>query len=345
MAQIISSLSNANLAWLYYKRYYQEVDFTKYKEEEKEKKNKADKSNKELMESVNETITARTVDNSTANAKAFGSVPVNPLYSKYLYTSYPGLLTGSGYSHETGKEGETKIGFFFDHATGMPCLPGHSIKGMLHSYFPQWHNNDVMYKKEKQEYILKCLKSLEGFNPKTSFQIFLDKANIKNIPDCNAELFVRLLETIIFDGKKPKVSKGEWLAKNGNYEYESLSIYERDIFHDAYICDGGKGYKILGMDAITPHPDPLKNPKPLIFIKVLPNVNWQFQFHLKDNLISSEDKLFLFEQLITTFGIGAKTNVGYGQLKTISHLDRQTTNKHPIQVKKLTLSANQNMQN
>ncbi|MDP3829957.1 MAG: RAMP superfamily CRISPR-associated protein, partial [Ignavibacteriaceae bacterium] len=49
-----------------------------------------------------------------------------------LTTIYPGLLIGSGYNHEIGnQENELKLGFFFDYTTGLPCIPGSSVKGVL----------------------------------------------------------------------------------------------------------------------------------------------------------------------------------------------------------------------
>ncbi|MEZ4966913.1 MAG: RAMP superfamily CRISPR-associated protein [Saprospiraceae bacterium] len=56
-------------------------------------------------------------------------------HSFRLKTTYPGLLIGSGYQHETGAEGELKLGFFFDHTSGLPVIPGSSVKGVLRSVF------------------------------------------------------------------------------------------------------------------------------------------------------------------------------------------------------------------
>ena len=53
-----------------------------------------------------------------------------------LTTTYPGLLSGVGISHETGKLGEFKLGFSFDHTTGLPYLPGSTVKGNLRHVFP-----------------------------------------------------------------------------------------------------------------------------------------------------------------------------------------------------------------
>lgn len=53
-----------------------------------------------------------------------------------LYTTYPGLLIGSGNEHHLAKDGALKLGFSFDHVTGLPYIPGSSVKGMLRACFP-----------------------------------------------------------------------------------------------------------------------------------------------------------------------------------------------------------------
>ena len=99
-----------------------------------------------------------------------------------------------------------------------------------------------------------------------------------------------------------------------------LPMRLRDIFLDAFIKEGDSNSKILGTDSITPHGDnPLKNPIPLAFLKVLPNVTFQFQFLLQPSVLKEDFtvdarlKRDAFEQILATFGVGAKTNVGYGQ--------------------------------
>jgi CRISPR-associated protein Cmr6 len=52
-----------------------------------------------------------------------------------LYTTYPGLLIGSGYAHSTNTTGDASIGFYFDHTTGLPTIPGSSVKGVMRSVF------------------------------------------------------------------------------------------------------------------------------------------------------------------------------------------------------------------
>lgn len=103
------------------------------------------------------------------------------------------------------------------------------------------------------------------------------------------------------------------------------SIYKRDVFFDAVIKEADKKGHILCSDSITPHGDnPLKNPVPITFLKIAPGCKLEFRFKLvpteiekdgKTLSISPEEKLDIFKEILTTVGIGAKTNVGYGQLK------------------------------
>lgn len=101
------------------------------------------------------------------------------------------------------------------------------------------------------------------------------------------------------------------------------SNYKRDIFFDAVIIEANDSRKILAPDAITPHTDgPLKNPKPITFVKIASGCTLEFRFHLEDSMvndriISKEQKLDWFKEILTTYGIGAKTNVGYGQLTVV----------------------------
>lgn len=227
-----------------------------------------------------------------------------------LCTTYPGLLSGIGYKHETKSEGELKLGFFFDHTTGLPILPGSSIKGVLRSVFPhyKWENGNPL-------------------QPLTAGADEITKGKATFIQDLFGlanELEVHRLELAIFESLDwdktaalAKAPSNEEEAVENRLEY--LPISERDIFLDAYIS--GSFYEehfILGPDALTPHGDnPLKNPTPLPFLKILPGVKFQFQFLLTDTgKINAAKKREVFEAILTTVGVGAKTNVGYGQLST-----------------------------
>lgn len=88
-----------------------------------------------------------------------------------------------------------------------------------------------------------------------------------------------------------------------------------DIFLDAVVFDGDEYGLLMGKDYITPHASPIKNPVPIFMIKILPDVRFEFRFVLDDGTLSAKEKEALFCNLLTLFGVGAKTNVGYGFLK------------------------------
>jgi len=192
-----------------------------------------------------------------------------------LQTVYPGLLVGSGYMHDIKSEKALKLGFYFDHTTGLPVIPGSSVKGVLRSAF----------KVDNGGYVQELL---DGIGVK------LDKKGI-----C-------ALEKNIFD------SAGE------------VSVYCRDKFFDAFpVATSHREGLFLADDYITPHPHPLKDPKPIRFLKVGPGVTFRFVFELhdfeKDGVkVTAEQKLALFRCILLDLGVGAKTNVGYGQFRELN---------------------------
>ncbi len=170
-----------------------------------------------------------------------------------LQVEYPGLLAGVGYPHAAGIKGEICAGCSLDYVTGLPYIPGSSIKGLLRSAFSH------------ADYIRELLE--------------------------DERIDVKKLEAQIFENS--------------------------DIFMDAYPVDGMCN-GVLEIENITPHHSTelgtLAEPTPLTFAKVRPDVIYEFRFVLKDSdLISAENKLKLFKQIILDLGIGAKTNVGFGR--------------------------------
>ena len=98
-------------------------------------------------------------------------------------------------------------------------------------------------------------------------------------------------------------------------------LFEKgNIFFDAFISAIPDNGRVFAEDYITPHKNIFKNPIPIRFLKIAPDVTFTFQFKLKDGCfknsqkISSNEKLKLFKQILLDFGIGAKRNVGYGNL-------------------------------
>lgn len=256
----------ANTGYLFYNEYYRSFSRKLWQEIVNSKTVTIDpnlsKVNKDILEAERVNPAPQTLGN----------------YQFKLKTTYPGMLLGAGYHHETGVEGEFKIGFYFDHTTGMPVIPGSSVKGVLRSAFPIRGNK---YSDERKNYIKELLKEIIG----------TEKAKV---------IDVEVLELEIFEGVKDK----------DRY----LPMSERDIFFDAFPVDL-ESDGLLSEDFITPHGDnPLKNPIPLKFLKVSPGVTFQFDFDLKDGkILTGLEKRQLFRKILLDFGIGAKTNVGYGQ--------------------------------
>lgn len=281
----------ANLSWQYYKGYYD--GFNRWTDP----KAKTDASVEKFFNGKNKLIT----DAELSVLPDAGSIHFE------LETIYPGLLTGSGYAHGAGYIGETKIGFHFDHTTGMPVIPGSSVKGTLRSVFPQFETD------KKSPWLIKNINNESEKNKAKARYIGKDLLNWQEEDDSLFSL-VHQLEQHIFEGLNVFAS-----ADRKNCVYYSL--HERDIFYDAFPVKGGgkNGKKILGMDAITPHGDnPLKNPVPLPFVKILPGVTIKFNFSLGAPPflgIGADERRVLFGKILVNAGVGAKTNVGYGQFK------------------------------
>ena len=197
-----------------------------------------------------------------------------------LYTTYPGLLIGTGTVHETGAKEELILGFSFDYTTGLPVIPGSSVKGILRSAFDE---------RAYPGYVVELLNDL------------LDN----KLPD---DFSLATLEAETF-GPRP--------AQDRESDYP---LPGQDIFHDA-VPVMGKSYtsNVFGTDTITPHTaGPYKDPVPLPFLKVLPGVCYRFDLSLQDSKgfgkITAAVKHQLFRQILLDLGVGAKTNVGYGNL-------------------------------
>lgn len=242
-----------------------------------------------------------------------------------LVVQNPGLLPGIGYPHEVGYEGELKLGFGFDHVSGLPVLPGSSVKGVLRSVFPGMdydEENPRLFKKRpdgtrqqpdakqrvKARFILRLLEALGLAVPDAM------KAD-------GGVLLAHALELSIFEG---------WDTSgffSGASAAERQPMHRHDVFFDAQPRQFGTD-ALLGRDALTPHTaGPLKNPIPLPFLKVMPGVVFAFPFRLQTTTIGDldirpEHKRRLFAEILCTVGAGAKTNVGYGQFEAENAGDR-----------------------
>lgn len=275
----------ANLGFFFQRGYYNDLKST-ILSDKSEQKTYFEKRNNDLIDS--------------SKLKCKPDFQIKESVPLSLQTIYPGLITGIGMAHATGMEGEGKLGMAFDYTSGLPYIPGSSVKGLLRSIFP-------FVQKNKDEYAEKQLAEKHQYM-KSVWDDLRSKweDNSNPLPDLEDKDFDMLAEWI-FEGKSNKVN---------------LSIYERDIFFDAQIEGDYLQKGFLGFDYITPHKEALKDPTPIKFLKILPNVSFVFYFKLSDSKLSSgkiipaKAKRMLFKEILTTVGIGAKTNVGYGQLKS-----------------------------
>ncbi|RMG18369.1 MAG: type III-B CRISPR module RAMP protein Cmr6 [Bacteroidetes bacterium] len=313
---------NGNIGWKYYKDYYHGFDFKR-----------AGKGNDTYQEDhfkpKNEAIRQLLLQDQPAGLLGLGFQGLSTLE---LETTYPGLMSGTGLSHETKSMGESKLGFAFDHTSGLPYLPASSVKGVLRSMFPQRVNRQKAPKlKEGREqryklmyYLLQQATQWDEQGLKQRLTSWLETRGIEAgyAFQLKGEAlgFIDLLELEMFEGIQPDlVEKKEELLP----ELLPQSVYARDIFFDAYPAESRKhGGRFVDFDFITPHKheddenlDPFANPTPIKFLKVLPAVVFRFQFRLKDGLLSAHQKLGLIRQMLLFHGVGAKTNVGYGQLQ------------------------------
>ena len=238
-----------------------------------------------------------------------------------LVTGDKGLLTGTGISHETSNKGEFILGLQFDYATGLPYLPGSSIKGVLRSLFPGHRRNDHklgdQYHSLRHKALAHLLGKIWGTDHETTQSELLARTQTYLKDQHAPNNYFELLERQIFDGEAPDFNTETGRQKsneNGTPKYCAVRYTDRDLFFDAYI-EKTKG-NMLAEDVITPHKKPLQDPIPLSFVKVAADVTFCFQFDLKSSvLLSADDKLKLFSEILKTFGAGAKRRHGFGELK------------------------------
>jgi CRISPR-associated protein Cmr6 len=323
-------MNTPNIGWLYFKDYYR-INNNQVQLFQNAPRQKGEQRDRYFQSHYK-------VKNAIVLSKAFNAgistqfQVLPPVEELQFTTTYPGLILGTGYIHETGELGEFKLGFFFDHATGYPCIPGSTVKGCLRSMFPQKENKEVADKKEKYNYLASVIRELTGLEGKIIERNELgEDFDQKEHP--KRKKFIDMLEREIFDGEKTVLNlDGTPKEKDSKIVYQPISVYERDIFFDGYIVSSKhpaikrstyqNSNPFIGDDYITPHinrkkPElsPFTNPIPLMFLKILPEVTIQFQFDLKDGLLTKGQKRDLFRRMLLDFGIGAKTNVGYGQFE------------------------------
>jgi len=273
----MSNPRRMNLNYLLNKAYYDEVPYEAYHKEQSEK---------ELFSKYNNTLIEQEFRLSETSIP-FADKENQPFLLK---TAYPGLLIGIGNTHDAGikysgkeKNGaEIKLGFTLDYVTGLPVIPGSTVKGVLRSMF-----------KYQPEYVAGEL-------------IKLGKEEIDLLT----------------------------LWKN---VFGSEDNYGKVVFFDAIPIFPGKNKRLFGLDNITPHPNPLKNPIPLSMLKIIPNVVFLFRFGFNywnnENNVTSELLQKVFKRILLDLGIGAKTNVGFGAMELLIDEEEKILLKSPCYLK------------
>ena len=238
-----------------------------------------------------------------------------------LTTSGQGLLLGIGNEHGTGAEykvnnkkketHEFKMGFQFDHSTGIPVITGHTLKGRLRSFFPIAYKN-----KKKKEAILNrliadikdCLSKDFNENLINTLQNALFEGKLENGEN------IKPLKRDDFLGAFPVESKHKsfsYLVPKESFDRNNKPVYNREK-NKIVITEG----TFLFDDTLAYHKYPLQDPNPIRFLKILPDVEIKFQFKLFDSGgLNADEKEKLFKYLLQKYGIGAKTASGYGQFK------------------------------
>ena len=271
--------NGANMGWLFYRDYYRDMDIDPYPIEVKDKDKDEDKdkgTDQEIrFQRKNEQLLSATLGELGEQNKQLIEA-LQPTICFDLTTTYPGLLIGSGLAHGTGMDHDLKIGLSFDYTTGLPYVAGSAVKGVLRSMFPSLAKEISKEDKLRIDYLNeKCQKNLSADEWKK-------------------------LTAMLFDANRAGTAPS------------------RVLFFDAMIIGStNQSGQILGDDFITPHKSPIKNPIPLQFLKVLPGVTFRFAFRMDNRVgeLTVEQVGALFRAILLDVGVGAKTNVGYGQFK------------------------------
>lgn len=204
----------------------------------------------------------------------------------YFVVNYPGLLIGTGTKIEftnkelDGKISNYKVGLNFDYTSGLPYIPGSSLKGTLRNFFPS--EKDILEVREAKTDIINGI---------------LKK-------DYSVEDVIKL-SSAIFEGVRTTKKLEDFLPMN-----------RRDKFIEGKILIS-KDTTVLEKDYITPHLNILKDPVPIQILKINPGTKMEILFELHDSDIdgvtmSKKEKEVLFEEILYLTGLGAKTNTGYG---------------------------------
>ncbi len=309
-----------NMFYAYYKEYFEKED---------ELAGSAAEEKEEIFKNINNRLLEVVNNHFSSTDSICNKLEEFCTHTKVLYTTYPGLIIGSGYPHMMKKiKGEIQNGFLFDYVSGIPYIQGSSVKGVIEDVFER-----AVKKKEKEDEKDKACRQAYLEYIKDLFNDWAIKEKC-TIDDDWVEHFWKCT----FAGEE---SDDRFLAMN-----------KRDIFFDAHIVGTIESSgRILGLDYITHHKvtetseeededfnlthevlpeeededfdlthEALFDPNVTTILKILPGVCFKFgmrlcKYEYKGHTIEADTKSDIFFKIIQDFGIGAKTNVGYGTLE------------------------------
>ena len=240
----------SNNSRCFYKIYFNGIDWTKENNDE---------DNKGSFERKNERITKSKLPTHEMHLPFAYDLSVENCIE--LETTYPGLIVGSGINHGSGRVGEIKLGLHLDYTSGLPTIPGSSIKGTIRSVWPLNFKHEI---------------SLLPHNDKEQKQYLSQKYE-------ESALYIQSKLKAINATKEWNIQSIENLEKwiFGSFSDESnLDSLSKIIFHDAIPVntsrvkiDNKYANRYLGIDYITPHKSHFQDPIPISFLKVLPGGN------------------------------------------------------------------------
>lgn len=251
-----------------------------------------------------------------------------------LKIGYPGLLIGLGNPHGTAFKGDIQLGMSFDYVTGLPFVSGSSLKGKLRSIMAKMINETAKECRSIPEEDLTNKESSEDRIKEITLGDYLNvcskkeqAADQKNNAQKLSNLQINELIDQIFEGlyweKDPNndpSQNGPGQPRKEAYIKKEIPMGDRDIFYGGIVVPG-KNKAFLKQDHLAPHPSKTQSPNVLKFLAIAPETEIEFFFSLKDSELKSEQekititadqKKEMFFNLLKDFGVGAKTNVGYG---------------------------------
>jgi CRISPR-associated protein Cmr6 len=120
--RVVARMNSQNLNYYYYVEYFEGNDINFLQPD----------SCEDALKRKNKALT----DHCVKKQQLMSPVPENLApHAVELQTVYPGMLIGTGISHGFGGKGEAALGLCLDYVTGMPYIPGSSVKGALRSAF------------------------------------------------------------------------------------------------------------------------------------------------------------------------------------------------------------------